>query len=50
MPLIIVRAVLIFNSKTEIDFAEIAGAGLNWVRIPLPWWAIEVREIGRAHV
>jgi len=26
---------------TEQDFAEIAGAGLNWVRIPLPFWAIE---------
>ncbi|KAG8739546.1 hypothetical protein FRC10_005456 [Ceratobasidium sp. 414] len=26
---------------TEEDFAEIAGAGLNWVRIPLPYWAIE---------
>lgn len=28
---------------TEQDFAEIAGAGLNWVRIPLPYWAIETR-------
>ncbi|KAI5474682.1 glycoside hydrolase family 5 protein [Pseudohyphozyma bogoriensis] len=28
---------------TEKDFAEIAGAGLNWVRIPLPFWAIEVQ-------
>lgn len=27
---------------TEKDFAEIAGAGLNWVRIPIPFWAIEV--------
>ncbi|KAK2460379.1 hypothetical protein APHAL10511_007544 [Amanita phalloides] len=27
---------------TEQDFAEIAGAGLNFVRIPLPYWAIEV--------
>ncbi|GAA5938971.1 hypothetical protein JCM3775_002637, partial [Rhodotorula graminis] len=26
---------------TEKDFAEIAGAGLNWVRIPFGWWAIE---------
>ncbi|QRV72249.1 Cellulase (glycosyl hydrolase family 5 protein) [Ceratobasidium sp. AG-Ba] len=25
---------------TEQDFADIAGAGLNWVRIPLPYWAI----------
>ncbi|KAJ3557790.1 hypothetical protein NM688_g1276 [Phlebia brevispora] len=29
---------------TEQDFAEIAAAGLNFVRIPLPYWAIEVRE------
>ncbi|KAI5122037.1 hypothetical protein M0805_006022 [Coniferiporia weirii] len=28
---------------TEQDFAQIAGAGLNFVRIPLPYWAIEVR-------
>ncbi|KAI0065416.1 glycoside hydrolase family 5 protein [Artomyces pyxidatus] len=27
---------------TEQDFAQIAGAGLNFVRIPLPYWAIEV--------
>ncbi|GAA6019690.1 hypothetical protein JCM10207_009229 [Rhodosporidiobolus poonsookiae] len=26
---------------TEKDFAQIAGAGLNWVRIPIGWWAIE---------
>ncbi|KAG8901579.1 hypothetical protein FRB99_005212, partial [Tulasnella sp. 403] len=26
---------------TEEDFAMIAGAGLNWVRLPLPFWAIE---------
>jgi len=26
---------------TEQDFAEIAGAGLNWVRLPVPYWAIE---------
>ncbi|KAF9269496.1 glycoside hydrolase [Marasmius fiardii PR-910] len=26
---------------TEKDFAEIAGAGLNYVRIPLPYWAVE---------
>ncbi|KAF9783809.1 glycoside hydrolase [Thelephora terrestris] len=29
---------------TEIDFAEIAGAGLNWVRLPIPYWAIDVWE------
>ncbi|ORY88674.1 glycoside hydrolase family 5 protein [Leucosporidium creatinivorum] len=27
---------------TEKDFAEIAAAGLNWVRIPIGWWLIEV--------
>ncbi|KAJ6500522.1 glycoside hydrolase family 5 protein [Mycena sanguinolenta] len=27
---------------TEQDFMEIAAAGLNFVRIPLPYWAIEV--------
>jgi aryl-phospho-beta-D-glucosidase BglC (GH1 family) len=27
--------------QTELDFAQIAGAGLNFVRIPLPYWAIE---------
>ncbi|TFK50803.1 glycoside hydrolase family 5 protein [Heliocybe sulcata] len=26
---------------TEQDFAEIAGAGLNWVRLPIPFWAID---------
>ncbi|CAL1705014.1 unnamed protein product [Somion occarium] len=26
---------------TEKDFAEIAAAGLNWVRIPIPYWAVE---------
>lgn len=30
--------------QTEKDFAEIAGAGLNYVRIPLGFWAIEVRD------
>lgn len=29
---------------TEKDFADIAAAGLNWVRIPIGWWAIEVRD------
>lgn len=27
---------------TEEDFAQIAGAGLNWVRLAIPFWAIEV--------
>ncbi|TFK19430.1 glycoside hydrolase [Coprinopsis marcescibilis] len=26
---------------TEQDIAEIAGAGLNWIRLPVPYWAIE---------
>lgn len=26
---------------TEQDFADIASAGLNWVRIPVGWWMIE---------
>ncbi|KZS87759.1 glycoside hydrolase [Sistotremastrum niveocremeum HHB9708] len=26
---------------TEADFAEMAGAGINWVRLPIPFWAIE---------
>ncbi|GAA6002079.1 uncharacterized protein JCM10292_001836 [Rhodotorula paludigena] len=25
---------------TEKDFATIAGAGLNWIRLPIPYWAI----------
>lgn len=27
---------------TEQDFAQIAGAGLNWVRLPVPYWAVDV--------
>lgn len=27
---------------TERDFAQMAGAGLTWVRIPIAWWHIEV--------
>lgn len=29
---------------TEKDFADIASAGLNYIRLPIGWWAIEVRE------
>ncbi len=29
--------------QTEQDFAQIAAAGLNFVRIPIPFWAIETR-------
>ncbi|KAJ7886829.1 glycoside hydrolase [Mycena olivaceomarginata] len=25
---------------TEEDIAQIAGAGLNWVRVPIPFWAV----------
>ncbi|EJD53290.1 glycoside hydrolase [Auricularia subglabra TFB-10046 SS5] len=34
---------------TEKDFAEIAGAGLNWVRVPIGFWAIETWE-GEPHL
>lgn len=31
----------------EEDIAQIAGAGLNWVRLPIPFWAIETwNDIG----
>jgi len=29
--------------QTERDFADIAAAGLNWVRIPIGYWAIETQ-------
>lgn len=29
---------------TEQDIAEIAGAGLNWIRLPIPYWAIDTWE------
>jgi len=29
---------------TEIDFARIAEAGLNWIRLPIPYWFIETYE------
>ncbi|KAL0578127.1 hypothetical protein V5O48_003870 [Marasmius crinis-equi] len=29
-------------TQTEQDIAEIAGAGLNWIRLPVPFWAIDV--------
>ncbi len=31
-----------FRMQTEDDIAQIAGAGLNWVRLPVPFWAIDV--------
>jgi len=30
--------------QTEEDFAQIAGAGLNWVRLPIPFWAVQTFE------
>lgn len=32
------------SPQTERDFAEIAAAGLNWVRIPIGFWAIDTME------
>ena len=29
------------HDQTEKDFAEIAAAGLNWVRISIPYWIVE---------
>ena len=29
------------NFITEEDIAQIAGAGLNWILLPIPFWAIE---------
>ncbi|OSD01275.1 glycoside hydrolase family 5 protein [Trametes coccinea BRFM310] len=26
---------------TEEDLAQIAGAGLNWIRVPIPFWAVD---------
>ena len=31
----------LIHSQTEQDLAEMAGAGLNWIRLPIPYWAIE---------
>lgn len=33
--------VLILSLQTEKDIADIASSGLNWVRIPIGFWAIE---------
>lgn len=27
---------------TEQDIAQIAGAGLNWIRLPIPFWATSI--------
>ncbi|KAJ7804302.1 glycoside hydrolase superfamily [Mycena olivaceomarginata] len=31
---------------TEQDIVAIAGAGLNWVRLPIPFWSIRWTDIG----
>ena len=32
---------------TEEDLAQIASAGLNWVRLPIPFWAVETwKDVG----
>jgi beta-galactosidase GanA len=33
----------VLTLQTEQDFADIAKVGLNWVRIPLGFWAIETQ-------
>jgi len=33
----------IFCLQTEKDFADIARAGLNFVRIPIPYWCVSHR-------
>ena len=30
------------NFITEEDIAQIAGAGLNWIRLPVPFWIVEI--------
>jgi aryl-phospho-beta-D-glucosidase BglC (GH1 family) len=35
------RITLNFVLQTEKDFADIAAAGLNWVRLPIPFWAVD---------
>lgn len=32
------------SEQTEQDFAEIAGAGLNWVRLVMPFWMVNTVE------
>ena len=34
----------LLSRQTEKDFAEIAAAGLNWVRLPVPFWIVEVYD------
>ncbi|KAJ7257725.1 glycoside hydrolase [Mycena rebaudengoi] len=33
---------------TEEDIAQIAGAGLNWIRVPIPFWAVSTwNDVGK---
>lgn len=41
--LLLFASLVMKGFQTEQDFAQIAGAGLNYVRILLPFWAIETR-------
>jgi glucan 1,3-beta-glucosidase len=34
--------------QTEEDIAQIAGAGLNWIRVPIPFWAVSTwNDVGK---
>lgn len=35
---------MLTRGQTEKDFADIAGAGLNYIRVPIGYWAIEKRS------
>jgi glucan 1,3-beta-glucosidase len=35
---------LTYLLQTEKDFAQMAAAGLNWIRLPIPYWFIETQE------
>jgi len=38
---VFVEDLITLSLQTEQDIAEIASAGLNWVRLPIPFWAID---------
>ncbi|KAF7332851.1 Glycoside hydrolase family 5 protein [Mycena venus] len=40
-----VSALLAF--QTEEDIVQIAGAGLNWVQVPIPFWAVRWSDVGQ---
>jgi glucan 1,3-beta-glucosidase len=37
----VINCLICILRQTERDFAEIAGAGLNWIRLPVPYWMIQ---------